>query len=60
MRNTKLLKNIYIYFLKCSATRCCSPKNPANWELSVVLRVVLRVLRVDFLVTRFCLAFALA
>ena len=32
-------------------TRYSSPKNPANWVLRVLLRV-------DFLVTRFCLDFA--
>ena len=54
------LKN---FFSKCSVTcvtRYNSPKNPANWMLLMVLRVVLRVLLIDFLVTRFCLAFTLA
>ena len=37
-----------------------TPENPANWVWRVVLLVVLRALRVDFLVTRFYLAFALA
>ena len=41
-------------------TRYNSPKNPANWVLRVVLHIVLCVLRIDFFVTRFCLAFALA
>ena len=46
-------------YFKCSVTRVIrynSPKNPAKW----VLRVVLHVLRVDFLVTRFFYTFALA
>ena len=51
------LKNIFLK--KCSFTRVTrynSPKNRVNWVLGVVLGVVLHV---DFLVTRFCLAFAL-
>ena len=58
-RNTTFSKK-YIIFFNCSVTRGIrynSPKNPENWMLRVVLRVVLRV---AFLVTRFCLAFALA
>ena len=52
-----------IYFFKCSVTGVThynSPKNPANWVLHLVLHIVLCVLRIDFVVTCFCLVFALA